>query len=67
MDIGSRWRDWPREARQFSIIAVLSVFCSGLSLKAQQMVPEMPMQPRYEDGAEFRWLNKKVLDTRLLD
>jgi hypothetical protein len=25
------------------------------------------MQARYEDGAEFRWLNKKVLDSRLLD
>ena len=25
------------------------------------------MQPNYEDGAEFRWLNKKVLDSRLLD
>jgi len=30
-------------------------------------VPEMPMQARYEDGAEFRWLNKKVLDSRVLD
>ncbi|HLY62239.1 MAG TPA: glycoside hydrolase family 9 protein [Terriglobia bacterium] len=27
----------------------------------------MPMQPRYEDGAEFRWLNKTVLKSRLLD
>jgi hypothetical protein len=27
----------------------------------------MPMQARYEDGAEFRWLNKKVLDSRVLD
>ena len=25
------------------------------------------MQARYEDGAEFRWLNKKVLDSRVLD
>jgi hypothetical protein len=25
------------------------------------------MQARYEDGAEFRWLHKKVLDSRLLD
>jgi hypothetical protein len=29
--------------------------------------PRMPMQARNEDGASFRWLNKKVLDTRLLD
>ena len=27
----------------------------------------MPMQARSEDGAEFRWLNKKVLDSRVLD
>jgi hypothetical protein len=26
-----------------------------------------PMQPNLENGAEYRWLNKKVLDTRLLD
>ena len=25
------------------------------------------MQPVYEDGAQYRWLNKKVLDSRLLD
>ncbi len=27
----------------------------------------MPVQARTEDGANFRWLNKKVLDSRLLD
>ncbi|MGO9274368.1 MAG: cellulase N-terminal Ig-like domain-containing protein [Terriglobia bacterium] len=27
----------------------------------------MPMQARYEDGAEFRWLNKKILESRVLD
>ncbi|MGC1452290.1 MAG: glycoside hydrolase family 9 protein [Candidatus Sulfotelmatobacter sp.] len=27
----------------------------------------MPMVARYEDGAEYRWLHKKVLDSRLLD
>jgi hypothetical protein len=67
MDIESRWRNWTRKARQFSITTVLGIFCSGFSLTAQQMVPDMPMQPKYEDGAEFRWLNKKVLETRLLD
>ena len=25
------------------------------------------MHARFEDGAEFRWLNKKVLDSRVLD
>ena len=55
------------EARRFSIPAALTVFCWGASLTAQQIAPEMPMQPRSEDGAEFRWLNKKVLDSRSLD
>jgi len=32
-----------------------------------QEPPAMPMQARYEDGAAFRWSNKKVLDSRLLD
>lgn len=36
-------------------------------LPAQQAGPAMPMQARYEDGAEFRWLHKKVLDARVLD
>src|SRR5579862_6507014 len=36
-------------------------------LHAQQTSPSMPMQARYEDGAEFRWLHKQVLDSRLLD
>ena len=34
---------------------------------APQVVPERPMQARYEDGAESRRLNKKVLDSRLPD
>jgi hypothetical protein len=45
----------------------MSIFWVSVSLTAQQMVPQMPMQARYEDGAEFRWLNEKVLDSRLLD
>lgn len=53
--------------RRFSITAVFSIYCLGASLAAQQMVPEMPMRAKYEDGAEFRWLNKKVLDSRVLD
>ena len=55
----SRWR--------FSIGAVLGVFSLCAVLAAQQNVPAMPMQAKYEDGAEFRWLNKKVLDSRVLD
>ncbi len=67
MDIKSRWSRLASKARRFSIIAVLSIFGLRLSLTAQQIAPEMPMQARYEDGAEFRWLNKKVLDSRVLD
>ena len=36
-------------------------------LAAQQTVLTMPMAPRYEDGAEYRWLHKRVLGSRLLD
>jgi hypothetical protein len=67
MDIKSRWSRLASKARRFSITTVLSIFCLRVSLTAQQIAPEMPMQARYEDGAEFRWLNKKVLDSRVLD
>ena len=40
---------------------------TGQALLAQQDQPRRPMQARLEDGAEYRWLNKKVLDSRLLD
>ncbi len=45
----------------------LGIFLIAALLSAQQSVPTMPMQAKYEDGAEFRWLNKKVLDSHLLD
>ena len=54
-------------ACQFSIHTSLFIFSFSAFLTAQQTPPVMPMQPRYEDGAEFRWLNKKVLDSRVLD
>jgi len=45
--------------------------CFGLllptTLVAQRTAPTMPMVARYEDGAEYRWLHKTVLDSRLLD
>lgn len=34
---------------------------------AQQVPPAMPMQPVYQNGAEYRLLQKKVLNARLLD
>ena len=58
---------WAIKMLRFGIAALLSTFCLSVSLTAQQTAPEMPMQATYEDGAEFRWLNKKVLDSRLLD
>src|SRR5271169_596302 len=67
MDIKSRWSRWASKARQYGTTAFLSTLCLGVSLMAQQAVPEMPMTPRYEDGAEYRWLNKKVLNSRVLD
>jgi hypothetical protein len=67
VDIKSKWSRGAIQMRRFSIATFLSIFCLGVSLTAQQTAPEMPMQATYEDGAEFRWLNKKVLDSRLLD
>ena len=52
---------------EFSLAAVLFSLCLGPSLRAQETAPNMPMQAHSEDGAEFRWLNKKVLDSRVLD
>src|SRR5258708_6660217 len=47
----------------------LAVSCGrgGHFVPAEQEGPKMPMQRKYEDGAEARWLNKKVLDSRELD
>jgi Glycosyl hydrolase family 9/Cellulase N-terminal ig-like domain len=55
------------KAGRFCISTALSIFCLAAIPLAQQTVPEMPMQAKYEDGAESRWLNKKVLDSRALD
>jgi len=63
----SKWSKGSSNTRGLSAIAVLYLSCLCASLVAQQIAPEMPMRARYEDGAEFRWLNKKVLDSRLLD
>ncbi|MGC2251645.1 MAG: cellulase N-terminal Ig-like domain-containing protein, partial [Acidobacteriaceae bacterium] len=47
-------------------IAVSSLFTIPCA-QAQLGAPEKPMQPIVENGAEYRWLQKKVLDSRLLD
>jgi glycosyl hydrolase family 9/cellulase-like Ig domain-containing protein len=73
MDLESRWRRWSRYRRwtclapRFTIPAILSLFCLALSLPAQQAAPAIPLHAKDEDGAEFRWLQKPVLDSRLLD
>jgi Glycosyl hydrolase family 9/Cellulase N-terminal ig-like domain len=40
---------------------------ASANLGAPQDVPNMPMQPVLKDGAQARWLAKKVLASRLLD
>jgi len=67
MDMNSQFHRKASRSHRFGIHIVLSVFCFAISLAAQQPAPEMPMHAKYEDGAEFRWLNKKVLDSRVLD
>jgi glycosyl hydrolase family 9/cellulase-like Ig domain-containing protein len=44
----------------------LAVF-GGQKVAAQQDAPRVPMKEVYEDGAEARWLNKKVLESKVLD
>ncbi len=54
-------------ALQFSMAAVLFLLCLASSLRTQETEPNMPMRAHSEDGAEFRWLHNKVLDSRVLD
>lgn len=51
-----------------SLIPIALVFvCMACPLAAQQSGPRVPMQANMKDGAWNRWLNKKVLDSRVLD
>src|SRR3984957_14299708 len=44
------------------------LFAGGCQpLPAQQDGPRKPLEAKVEDGAEYRWLDKPVLDSRLLD
>jgi hypothetical protein len=54
-------------ARQLSVAAVLFLLCLASSLGAQETEPNMPMRAHLEDGAEYRWLHKEVLNSRVLD
>jgi hypothetical protein len=67
MEIKSKWYQAMFNAGRTSVAKFLSIVCLGALAASQQAAPHMPMQAKYEDGAEFRWLNKKVLDSRLLD
>jgi Glycosyl hydrolase family 9/Cellulase N-terminal ig-like domain len=57
------------ENRVLYVWLVLAVFgmAGGQKVAAQQGAPRVPMQAVYEDGAEARWLKKKVLDSKVLD
>jgi hypothetical protein len=59
----------PANPRHSSRNCLMFVLLSLLAPYAFSQVecPKMPMQPVSEDGAEARWLQKKVLDSRLLD
>ena len=54
-------------ARWFGLITALAISCLFASLSAQptaeQTTPSMPVHARFEEGAEFRRLNKKVVDS----
>jgi hypothetical protein len=52
---------------QFSAAAVLFLLCLASLARAQETEPNMPMQAHSEDGAELRWLQKPVLNSRVLD
>ena len=44
----------------------VGVLLLGLSLNAQQTTAVLPMHEKLEDGAEFRWLSKKVLGSSIV-
>ena len=46
---------------------IVCFWLCGFGLRAQEAAPKMPMQANEADGAEARWLNKKVLDSKVLD
>ena len=55
------------KAWQFAAAVSLMISCHCALLMAQQSPPRVPMQAKDEDGAEFRWLKKNVLESRVLD
>ncbi|MGC2815518.1 MAG: glycoside hydrolase family 9 protein [Candidatus Acidiferrum sp.] len=58
-----------KQNRRLRRVLALAIFFgfSACVFAARQEVPNMPMQPNLQDGAQARWLKKKVLDSRVLD
>lgn len=56
-----------RMLQAIGLTAGCALFLSIAPGLSAQEPPAMPMKALYEDGAEYRWLRKKVLDSRLLD
>ena len=57
-------------SRQMCWVLVAALGLSPFPVRwaaAQEGAPRVPIEAVYEDGAEARWLQKKVLDSRLLD
>lgn len=48
----------------FNFLAL--IFCFITNIVRSQEINEMPMPVNYEESAEFRWLQKPVLESRLL-
>jgi Glycosyl hydrolase family 9/Cellulase N-terminal ig-like domain len=68
MQIAAGWNAIATARKRPGFIVVLSFFVLLIPrLPGQQPAPAMPMRARHEDGAEYRWLHKRVLDSRLLD
>jgi len=56
-----------RNALRATILMLFGAAAFGAVSRSQEAVPLMPMHEKFEDGAQFRWLNKQILDSRLLD
>ena len=69
MERAARLEGYDRRLWRKLMIFLASVFlCTGVQLlAAQEEGPQMPMKAVSEDGAEARWLNKTVLESRILD
>jgi Glycosyl hydrolase family 9/Cellulase N-terminal ig-like domain len=69
MERAPEFRSYRRRfADKFGIFVASMFLCLGFQpLAAQEEAPQMPMKAVSADGAEARWLNKKILESRILD